>query len=46
MSVAEVARRLFVSPRYVRKKLMRKHIFRPVVVIRGRKYILRERAEA
>jgi hypothetical protein len=46
MSVAEVAQLLFVSRRYVRKKLLRKHVLRPVVVVRGHKYVLRSKAEA
>lgn len=45
LSVAELARLLFVSPGYVRKKLLRKHILRPVVVRRGRKYVSRAKAE-
>jgi hypothetical protein len=46
MSVAELAALLFVSKKYVCKKLLRKHTLRPVVLRRGRKYVLRERAEA
>ena len=46
MSVAELARLLFVSRVYVVKKLLRKHILRPVTVRRGRKFVLRAKAEA
>ncbi|MHB9839716.1 hypothetical protein Q8F57_033385 [Paraburkholderia terrae] len=46
MSVVEVAQLLFVSRVYVRKKLLRKHVLRPVVVVRGRKFVLRAKAEA
>jgi hypothetical protein len=46
MSVAELAQLLFVSKKYVSKKLLRKHTLRPVVLRRGRKYVLREKAEA
>jgi hypothetical protein len=46
MSVAELAKLLFVSKTYVRKKLLRKHILRPVTVRRGRKFVLRAKAEA
>lgn len=46
MSVAELARLLFVSPGYVRKKLLRKHTLRPVIVIRGHKYVFKAKAEA
>lgn len=46
MSVAELARLLFVSRAYVVKKLLRKHILRPVTVRRGRKFVLRAKAEA
>lgn len=46
MSVAELARLLFVSPVFVRKKLLRKHTLRPVTVRRGRKFVLRAKADA
>jgi hypothetical protein len=46
MSVAELARLLFVSPVFVCKKLLRKHTLRPVSVRRGRKFVLRAKAEA
>ena len=46
MSVTELARLLFVSKHYVRKRLLRKHILRPVTVRRGRKYVSRAKAEA
>jgi hypothetical protein len=46
MSVAELARLLFVSRVYVLKKLLRKHTLRPVIVRRGRKFVLRAKAEA
>ena len=46
MSVAELARLLFVSRVYVVKKLLRKHTLRPVSVRRGRKFVLRAKAEA
>ena len=45
LSVTELARLLFVSPGYVRKKLLRKHILRPVIVRRGRKHVYRVKAE-
>ncbi|MFL9898961.1 hypothetical protein PQR71_12490 [Paraburkholderia fungorum] len=45
-SVAELARLLFVSRVYVLKKLLRKHTLRPVIVRRGRKFVLRAKAEA
>jgi excisionase family DNA binding protein len=46
MSVAELAQLLNVTRRYVRKMPMRKHILRPVRVVRGRKYVLSSKAEA
>ncbi|SIT39472.1 conserved hypothetical protein [Paraburkholderia piptadeniae] len=46
MSVAEVARLLNVSSGYVMRKLLRKHILRPVIVVGGRRYVLRAKAEA
>ncbi|WP_207001340.1 type II toxin-antitoxin system Phd/YefM family antitoxin [Trinickia mobilis] len=46
ISVTELARLLFVSKRYVRKKLLRKHILCPVTLLRGRKYVIRAKAEA
>lgn len=46
LSVAEIARLLNVSPGYVRKRLMRKHVLSPITVRRGRKYALRSKAEA
>ncbi|REG60760.1 hypothetical protein B0G80_3571 [Paraburkholderia sp. BL6669N2] len=46
MSIAELARLLFVSRVYVVKKLLRKHTLRPVIVRRGHKYVFREKAEA
>jgi DNA-binding transcriptional regulator YhcF (GntR family) len=46
MSVAELAKLLFVSKTYVRKKLLRKHTLRPVTVRRGRKLVLRAKADA
>jgi excisionase family DNA binding protein len=46
MSVAELAKLLFVSKTYVRKKLLRKHTLRPVTVRRGRKFVLRAKADA
>lgn len=36
MSVTELAKLLFVSKTYVRKKLLRRHTLRPVIVRRGR----------
>ncbi|REG59373.1 hypothetical protein B0G80_2120 [Paraburkholderia sp. BL6669N2] len=45
LSVAEIARLLNVSPGYVRKRLMRKHVLSPIIVRRGRKYALRAKAE-
>ncbi|WP_367872591.1 helix-turn-helix domain-containing protein [Trinickia violacea] len=45
LSVADVARLLNVSRGYVRKKLMRKHVLRPVIVRRGRKFALRGTVE-
>ncbi|WP_429294718.1 hypothetical protein [Paraburkholderia sp. CI3] len=46
MSISDVAQLLNVSPGYVRKQLMRRHALRPVVVRRGRKLVLRAKAEA
>ncbi|BCF95896.1 hypothetical protein PPGU19_004650 [Paraburkholderia sp. PGU19] len=46
MSVAEVAQLLFVSRGYVRNRLLRKHVLRPVVLVRGRKFVVRAKAEA
>lgn len=46
MSVADVAKLLNVSNGYVRKRLMRKHTLRPVLVRRGRKFVLRATVEA
>jgi hypothetical protein len=42
----ELAKLLFVSKTYVRKKLLRKHTLRPVTVRRGRKFVLRAKADA
>ncbi|MFM0502968.1 hypothetical protein [Paraburkholderia caffeinilytica] len=46
MSIAELARLLFVSRVYVVKKLLRKHTLRPVTVRRGRRFVPRTKAEA
>jgi excisionase family DNA binding protein len=46
MSVTELAKLLFVSKTYVHKKLLRKHTLRPVRVRRGRRFVLRAKAEA
>lgn len=43
--MADVARMLNVSRTYVRKKLMRKHVLSPVLVRRGRKFVLRRKVE-
>jgi hypothetical protein len=46
MSVADVAQFLNVSRSYVVRRLLRKHVFRPVLVLCGRRYVLRSKAEA
>lgn len=46
MSVAELARLFNVSCNYVVRKLLRKHVLRPVVAVGGRRYVLRSKAEA
>ncbi|CAB3752446.1 hypothetical protein LMG29542_01753 [Paraburkholderia humisilvae] len=46
MSVGELAQLLNVTASYVRKKLLRKHVLRPVTIRRGRKYASRTKAEA
>lgn len=43
ISVDELARLLFASRVYVCKKLLRKHVLRPVFVIRGHKHVLRSK---
>ncbi|MBB5427488.1 hypothetical protein HDG40_005667 [Paraburkholderia sp. JPY158] len=45
MTVADVAAMLNVSHGYVRKKLLRKHVLRPIAVRRGRKLVLRARVK-
>jgi len=46
MSVAELAQLLNVSRAYVVRVLLCKHAFRPVVMVGGRRYVLRAKAEA
>ncbi|MPW18932.1 helix-turn-helix domain-containing protein [Paraburkholderia sp. CNPSo 3157] len=46
MSVTEVAQLLNVSRGYVVRKLLRKHVLRPVVVVGGRRYVPRIKAKA
>lgn len=45
MTVRELANLLLVSPRYARR-LTRRHVLRPVQLIRGQRYVVRNRAEA
>ncbi len=45
-SVAEFAQLMNVSHRYVVRNFLRKHVLRPLVVIGGRRYVLRVKAEA
>jgi excisionase family DNA binding protein len=46
MSIAELAQFLNVSRSYVVRKLLRKHVLRPVYVFGGRRYVLRSKAYA
>ncbi|WP_079481984.1 helix-turn-helix domain-containing protein [Paraburkholderia hospita] len=46
MSVDEVAQLLNVTRGYVVRRLLRKHVLRPVFIIGGRRYVLRAKAEA
>ncbi|MEM5366431.1 hypothetical protein V4C53_10340 [Paraburkholderia azotifigens] len=46
MSVAELATLLNVTPAYVVRRLLRRAIFRPILVVGGRRYILRTKALA
>lgn len=44
MSVDELAQFLNVSRGYVERKLLRKHVPRPVIVVGGRRYVLRAKS--
>lgn len=46
ISVAEVAKLLNLSQWHVREKLLRKHVLRPVVTLRGKKFVFEVKAEA
>src|ERR1700752_2573255 len=46
MSVAELAQLLNVSRGYVVRELLCKHVLRSVIVVGGRRYVLRSKAEA
>jgi excisionase family DNA binding protein len=46
LSVAEVAKRLHLSPVYVVRKLLHTRALGPVFVVRGRRYFLRAQVEA
>lgn len=46
ISVADLAQLLNVSRRYAREVLLRRHILRPVMVLRGEKFVFKARAEA
>jgi hypothetical protein len=46
MSVAEFAQLLNVSNEYATRILIRKRLFRPIVVVGGRRYVLRSKAKA
>lgn len=45
MTIAEFAQFLNVSRGYVVRRLLRKHASRPVILRRGRKFVLRAKAE-
>lgn len=45
MTVADVAATLNVTPGYLRRKLLRRHVLRPVIVRRRRKFVLRAKVE-
>lgn len=46
ISVAELAVLLNVSRGYAREKLLRRHVLRPVIVLRGEKFVSVAKAEA
>ncbi|SEK07259.1 MerR family transcriptional regulator [Paraburkholderia diazotrophica] len=46
MSIDEFAQLLNVTHGYVVRRLLRKHVLRPVIVVGGQRYVLRPKAEA